>query len=270
MPLETFAVKESNSSSCPGTPTKNSSSAMAQAMNVAMSSVPSRISCRVRNAGREYLQHNETCQWIQFMTEDTPDLSDRKRLRPGSGRNNHIFGEAKPDPKEEVYNHEAALLEAKPIESPVKTAEVTVSEAQLNVSLDTVLICCEKPKPTPEISVSMPAVPEPPKQVPQPQIPNIDEYQHSVKHLVKSRRLKGCVANTCALRDEGTIGSLIWQTDMTKHPLHKSPPYLYRRIQHMGDNEELINSTQNQCKEHHDVSRDNDWSDEVSVLERSP
>ncbi|KAH9525655.1 hypothetical protein Btru_001966 [Bulinus truncatus] len=223
-----------NPGSRSSTPTHHSSSSMAQALNAhVQSSRPCRTSCRVKDAGREYLEQNETCHWIQYMTEETPDFSDRRERRPRQGglrkQSPFVYSDSVVDAKESVESPEVESKQEELPEQSTKPVKEDDHESDAGVQPEHEEII--EPDPGDTLR-TVAAVSEPQEKTCQGDLirkpvsePEITQRTAPSILRGKSRRLKGLLAQTCALRDEGTVGSLLCYHEEMKPPcLNVSPP----------------------------------------------
>ncbi|XP_059179565.1 uncharacterized protein LOC131958501 [Physella acuta] len=212
----------------------SASEGMWQALCEPVSSIrPAPMHCRVRDAGREFLQHNETCQWIQHMVEENvkvvPVLVDNRQASavvvadvPVVKSSCENLLEASKSPTHEAAmrmleeQREELMVQQKQLdEKLLKHAEdkkyVQDHEALKQAALAEKVT--ERKQHHEHEGLKMAEVAQMEWINKSIQVtPTVKLTQSYAPPLANRRRLKGSLAQSCALRDEGTLGSLLWQT----------------------------------------------------------
>ncbi|CAG5124365.1 unnamed protein product [Candidula unifasciata] len=184
---------------------------------------PKPMASRVKDAGKDFLRHNQTCQWIQFMQEPPEPTDYRKRVVKVTPSR-----ETKPAPVKEVELSAPPVIEPPPsmqqsspsyeeqllslhrqqeeLMGQQRYLEGQMEQEKLARQLLPIVDLQPKPKIPETPEVIEPAVVCPMK-------PRTDDTgANNCPPSRFRRRLKGSIAQSFAERDEGSIGSLLYNT----------------------------------------------------------
>ncbi|CAL1547953.1 unnamed protein product [Lymnaea stagnalis] len=240
------------------------SSGMSQALSEPQSSVkPAQLACRVRDAGRDFLEHNQTCQWIQFMTEDCPEAAPERKDRrqrcmvtrkhsllknndifpkdvevPLPAANLHWRGESEErsgaakaavtgDVLEKDEDGQAPLakddmmLDEQYVILKKHQEDLTNQQRIVQEQMDH-RVAEQKDHQRQRLNKELTIQEQPQENIQLADRPPMDQRETDIAKEIKRRtaiaplirrRLKGTLANSCAIRDEGSVGGLIWHLD---------------------------------------------------------
>ncbi|BFZ18441.1 hypothetical protein BsWGS_21480 [Bradybaena similaris] len=213
------------------------SKAMAEALYQPHTMVqPKPLASRVKDAGKEFLRHNQTCQWIQFI-QDPPVPMERRREKRPTPVKTMPSREINPLPIKEVE----VIIPPPSVEPPPfmqpsppsfedqlqslhkQQEELLEQQHQLENQMEQkktrqmLSLHDLQPKPavseTPEVESASTVSP----------VRQRSEGLGAVNYPPTRfrRRLKGSIAQSYAERDEGSIGSLLFNTTGQQRPTER-------------------------------------------------